>query len=51
MNTTTKIAAGVAALLLIGTTGFALHGRGESVAAAPASKEVKEGVIAAPGAG
>lgn len=49
MNTTTKIAAGVAALLLIGTTGFALHGRGESIAAVPVNKELKEGVIAAPG--
>jgi HlyD family secretion protein len=45
-----KIATGVAALVLIGATGFALHGRGESVSAAPANdKAVNEGVIAAPG--
>ncbi len=50
MKTMTKVAAGVAAFLMIGATGFALHGRGESVAAAPAhDKTAKEGVIAAPG--
>lgn len=50
MKTMTKIAAGVAALILIGATGFVLHGRGESVSAAPANgKTANEGVVAAPG--
>lgn len=50
MKKMVKVATGVAALILIGATGFALHGRGESVSAAPAgSKSANEGVIAAPG--
>ncbi len=50
MKAIAKIAAGVAALILTGATGFALHGRGESVSAEPANgKFGNEGVIAAPG--
>jgi HlyD family secretion protein len=49
MKNIVKIGTGVAALILIGATGFAMRGRGESAAAAAASNGVKESVIAAPG--
>ncbi|MBS1842506.1 MAG: efflux RND transporter periplasmic adaptor subunit [Acidobacteria bacterium] len=49
MKRTMKIGAGVAALILIGATGF-LRGRGETVSAAASGvKVVNDGLIAAPG--
>ncbi|GAC1642416.1 MAG: efflux RND transporter periplasmic adaptor subunit [Candidatus Acidiferrum sp.] len=49
MKTMAKIGAGVAALILVGATGFALHGRGESISAATNNRAVNRGLIAAPG--
>src|SRR5689334_3559094 len=50
MNRRMKVGAGVAALILVGATAFALRGRGERVSPANvAAKAVNGGLIAAPG--
>lgn len=51
MNKVTKIGLGVVAVVILaGTTGFVLRGRGETISAAlPPAKTTNDGLIAAPG--